>query len=76
MVAGYAGGAVARVHGTSPDPAFDRVLRETSGYYLIGVEPADADRDGEAHPIRVRVKRGGAQVRNRTFVTIPPAQKH
>ena len=76
MVAGYAGGSVARVHGTSPDPAFDRVLKETSGYYLIGVEAADADRDGEAHPIRVRVKRGGAQVRNRTFVTIPAAKKN
>src|SRR5690606_20743699 len=28
MVAGAAGGAVFRVHGTSPDVAFDRVLRE------------------------------------------------
>ena len=26
--------------------AFDRVLRESSAYYLLGVEPAEADRDG------------------------------
>ena len=63
------------MHGTSPDLAFDRVLRETSGYYLIGVEAADADRDGQAHQIRARVKRGGAQARSRTFVTISPAKK-
>ena len=73
MLAGYAGGALMRVQGTSPDPAFDRVLRETSGYYLLGVEAADEDRDGKAHPIRVRVKRSGAQVRNRTEVVIPTA---
>ena len=71
MLAGYAGGAVMKVQGTSPDPAFERVLRETSGHYLLGVEAADEDRDGEPHQIRVRVKRSGAQVRNRTQVVIP-----
>jgi hypothetical protein len=44
--------AVFRVQGTSPDLAFDRVLRETSGHYLLGVEGSEADRDGRAHPIR------------------------
>jgi VWFA-related protein len=74
MVAGAAGGAVFRVHGTSPDVAFDRVLRETSAHYLLGVEAAPADRDGEVRPIRVRVNRRGATVRSRTTVLIP-AQK-
>jgi hypothetical protein len=63
---------VIRVQGTSPDVAFDRVLSETSGHYLLGVESTADDRDGQPHPIRVKVKRGGAQVRSRTFVTIAP----
>jgi VWFA-related protein len=74
MVAGAAGGAVFRVHGTSPDIAFDRVLRETSAHYLLGVEIASADRDGEVKPIRVRVNRRGTTVRSRTTVLVP-AQK-
>jgi VWFA-related protein len=74
MVAGAAGGAVFRVHGTSPDVAFDRVLRETSAHYLLGVEIASADRDGEVKPIRVRVNRRGTTVRSRTTVLVP-AQK-
>ncbi|HJR58541.1 MAG TPA: hypothetical protein VJ813_04060, partial [Vicinamibacterales bacterium] len=71
MVAGAAGGAVFRVQGTSPDVAFDRVLRETSALYLLGVEASEADRDGRPHPIRVKVKRRGANVRSRTSVIIP-----
>lgn len=75
-VAGTAGGTVIRVQGTSPDVAFDRVLSETSGHYLLGVESIAEDRDGQPKAIRVKVKRGGAQVRSRTFVTIQPAKKN
>ena len=71
MVAGAAGGAVFRVQGTSPDIAFDRVLRETSAHYLLGVEVAAPDRDGEVKPIRVRVNRRGTTVRSRTTVLVP-----
>jgi VWFA-related protein len=71
MVAGTSGGTVFRVHGTSPDIAFDRVLRETSAYYLVGVEGRAEDRDGQPHAIRVKVKRRGAQVRSRTELVIP-----
>jgi VWFA-related protein len=74
-IAGNAGGTVIRVQGTSPDVAFDRVLSETSGHYLLGVESIAEDRDGQPHPIRVKVKRGGAEVRSRTFVTIAAAKK-
>ena len=74
-VAGNAGGTVIRVQGTSPDVAFDRVLSETSGHYLLGVESIADDRDGQPHTIRVKVKRGGAEVRSRTFVTIAPAKQ-
>ena len=56
------------------DFAFDRVLRETSGYYLLGVEPADVDRDGQPRELRVKVDRRGVTVRNRQWVVIPPRQ--
>src|SRR4029453_15803559 len=65
IVAGTSGGTVIRVRGPSPDVAFDRIMRETSSYYVLGVESADEDRDGRPHPIRVRVKRRGAEVRSR-----------
>ena len=71
MVAGTAAGSVIRVRGTSPEVAFDRVLRETSAYYVLGVEGSEEDRDGRPHPIRVRVKRKGAEVRSRSEVIIP-----
>jgi VWFA-related protein len=71
MVAGTAGGTVVRVQGRSPDVAFDRVLRETSAHYLLGVEGSEADRDGRPHTIRVHVTRRGAQVRSRTELVIP-----
>jgi hypothetical protein len=58
---GVAGGALIRVQSGSGDPAFGRVLRETSAYYLLGVEPEDRERDGRPHYISVEVKRRGAQ---------------
>lgn len=71
MVAGAAGGAVVRVQAGTMDSAFDRVLRETSAHYVLGVAVDDADRNGRDHAIAVRVKRRGATVRSRTMVMIP-----
>jgi VWFA-related protein len=71
IIAGTAGGTVIRVRGTSPDVAFDRIMRETSAYYVLGVECGDEDRDGRPHPIRVKVKRSGVEIRSRTEVIIP-----
>ena len=51
--------------GAQIGPIFDRIEAELSGYYLIGVESAAADKDGRAHPIKVDVSRRGAQVRTR-----------
>ncbi len=45
--------------------AFERLEREISGYYLIGVESMPADTDGKAHPINVQVGRKGTVVRAR-----------
>lgn len=70
---GSAGGTFLEVN-TGPDFAIDRVVRETSKYYLLGVEPDDADRDGKPHLIKVKVSQGGSQVRSRATVVIPKAK--
>jgi VWFA-related protein len=53
------------------DPYVDRVLREVSAVYLVGVKTDPADHDGKEHAIRVEVKQGGTTARYRRFVTIP-----
>jgi len=73
QVAGAAGGAVIRVQGGTGDYAFDRVLRENSAYYLLGVELEPADRTGESQVIRVRVRQKGATIRSRSIVIVPRA---
>jgi hypothetical protein len=70
-LAGSAGGTVMRVFGTAPEVAFDRVMRETSAHYLLGVEGSADDKPGETHAIRVTVRRRGAQVRSRTQFIVP-----
>jgi VWFA-related protein len=71
ILASDLGGDVTRVRGTNPDFAFNQVLTKTSAYYLLGVEPADEDRDGKPHPIKVKAKRRGVEVLSHTEVTIP-----
>jgi VWFA-related protein len=71
QVAGAAGGAVIRIQGGTGDAAFERVLRENSAYYLLGVELEPSDRDGEPHGIKVRVRPRGATIRSRTTVIVP-----
>jgi hypothetical protein len=66
-----AGGGYVRVRAGTPDYAFDRVLRETSAYYLLGVSPDDRDRDGRLHALTVNVKVKGARVRTLKHVLIP-----
>ena len=66
-----AGGALLRVEAGTGETAFNRVLRETSAYYLLGVEPEELDRDGKTHFLRVSVKPRGITVRVRTQVVVP-----
>jgi VWFA-related protein len=66
-----AGGSRLYVGVGSGDSAFDRVLRENSAHYLLGVEPAEQDRDGKARQLRVKVARRGVTVRNRQWVLVP-----
>jgi VWFA-related protein len=69
-IAGSTGGTMLRVYGTAPEKAFDRVLLETSAYYLLGVESRPSDHDGHPNGIRVSTKRRGVQVRSRPTVVI------
>ena len=68
---GASGGALMRVITGSGEYALNRVLRETSSHYLLGVEPGNGDRDGKLRELRVKVSQNGATVRSRLWVRIP-----
>jgi hypothetical protein len=71
-VAAAAGGTVFRVRTGSGDPAFSRILLETSAQYLVGVDVPTEDRGSKtAQIIKVKVKPKGATVRHRMSVVIP-----
>jgi VWFA-related protein len=67
---GSAGGTLMEVN-AGPDFAIERMMREMSAYYLLGVQPEEADRDGRGHSINVRVNQRDSNVRNRRTVVIP-----
>ncbi len=50
---------------------FDRLAREVSGFYLLGVPPEATDRDGKPHRIQVQVLRPGVTVRSRPAFSVP-----
>jgi hypothetical protein len=56
------------------DRAFERILRETSAYHLLSVEPTAEDRAGRRHFISVKVKTPGAEVLALASVVIPAAR--
>jgi VWFA-related protein len=68
---GGAGGSLLKVLAGNGEAAVDRILSETSAYYLLGVQPDEADRDGRAHSINVKVSQRSVTVRGRTWVMIP-----
>jgi len=68
---GAAGGALFRVQVGAGEYAFDRVLREISAYYMLGVEPADEDRDGKMHEIKVRTNQKNLIMRGSRWVLVP-----
>ena len=69
--ASTSGGTMIRILVGAGESALARILRETSAYYLLGVEPAKSDRDGRTHRLRVKVDAKGATVRSRTWVQVP-----
>ena len=52
----------------NPDSILERLRHEISAHYMLGVEPAERDRDGRPHQIRVQVGRQNVQVRARRQV--------
>jgi VWFA-related protein len=54
------------VNSNDPQPALEQMLRDGSAYYLLGYTSTEAPRDGKFHPIEVRVKRPGVEVRSRS----------
>jgi hypothetical protein len=71
---GASGGTYLKVLSGRGDAAFDQILRETSAYYLLGVEPAESDRDGKAKELSVKVNRRGATIHGSRWVTVPKRQ--
>jgi VWFA-related protein len=70
-VAGSANGHLINVSAGTAEYAFDRVLRETQAFYILGVATEPADRDGKVHFIDVKVKQSkGVKVRHRTSMVI------
>ena len=64
LLSSQAGGGLFRIVGMS-GAAFQRLGRELSGYYVLGVETDPRDQDGRPHQIRVEVRRSGTTVRAR-----------
>ncbi len=69
-LAGLARGGLHRVV-ASADSAFQRITRALAGYYLLGVEATQADRDGRRHRIQVRTTRKGLRVNSRRGFLAP-----
>ncbi|HEU4926664.1 MAG TPA: VWA domain-containing protein [Vicinamibacterales bacterium] len=68
---GSAGGALFTVSVGNASPALARIQTELSSYYLLGVEPADEDRDGRTHEVAVKTTQSNVTVRGRRWVMIP-----
>jgi VWFA-related protein len=64
MLAGAARGSVYRIN-TTAEFAFDRISRAIDGFYLLGVESRDQDRNGRRHRISVKATRKGVTIRSR-----------
>ena len=70
MLAGMSAGTLFSV-AAGADAAFDRVARETSAAYVLGLEPEQRDRDGKPHRIQVRVRIPNTTVRSRESFVVP-----
>lgn len=64
-------GGFAAVDTNEVGGAFERIVRETSDYYVIGYSPASPGKPGQYRPIRVRVRRPGLRVVARSGYVVP-----
>ena len=69
--AGAAGGALYTVYVGNASPMLARIKTELSSYYLLGVEPAEEDRDGRTHEVSVKLRQPNMTIRGRRWVMIP-----
>jgi VWFA-related protein len=65
-----AGGTMHRLVGDAA-PAIERVRREMSGVYRLGIQIEGADADGKAHNIEVKVPRPGLSTRSYRQIVAP-----
>jgi len=64
-------GWFAAVNSNDFTTAFDRIVRDNSGYYVLAYYPPSDKRDGKFHKIEVRVTRPGLTVRARRGYVSP-----
>lgn len=68
-LAGLSGGEFLRAE-VSAEAAFDRLARQLSGFYRLGVERTAEDTDGKSRRLDVDVSRGGTTVRTRELFDV------
>jgi VWFA-related protein len=73
LFTGAAGGTFSKVLTGSGEQAFDRLTRESSAYYLLGIDVAAQDRTGRPLRMTVKVRQKGVTVRYRPWVLVPAA---
>jgi VWFA-related protein len=57
-------------------PAFDRIQRDTSAYYVIGYHSTDLRRDGRYRHLSIKVNRGDVKLEYRPGYYAPADYKH
>jgi VWFA-related protein len=70
-IAAASGGAFFKVTPGGGEFFFDRILKETSAYYLLGVQPEPQDRDGRPHQLKITVAQQKVTVRGRAWFVLP-----
>jgi VWFA-related protein len=69
-LAGAAGGVFMRLLRGNDDP-FGRVVRETSGHYILSFEAGPSERNGKSHRVELRTSRTDVRLDVRDRVIIP-----
>ena len=65
------GGALIEVGLGPGDAQIDKLVRQISTYYVLGVEPELRDRDGRPHRLDVKVDARNVNLRSRELVVVP-----
>lgn len=73
QIAASSGGTIFTVAQGGGEFGFERIIKETSAYYLLAVEPDESDRDGRPRTLKVKAdtNQKGTTVRARSWVVVP-----